>query len=195
MSAENSTHILSPYFSTFNQRKFAPVNFQPYWLYLTSAINLLYITCHCDISYLFPISNHNPAPRTASSPSVVSYLFPISNHNFQAYRLQNRAVVSYLFPISNHNLPVVGDVLDKLYLISFLYQTTTLLRSLIIVIRLYLISFLYQTTTQKVCVNLCVKLYLISFLYQTTTRGLQHRDCGELYLISFLYQTTTYASQ
>ena len=56
---------------------------------------------------------------------------------------------------------------------------------------LYLILFLYQTTTTfQVEVDVLV-LYLILFLYQTTTRPLPYLVPLVLYLILFLYQTTT----
>ena len=56
---------------------------------------------------------------------VVSYLFPISNHNSSIADNLRYSVVSYLFPISNHNWFTHAREEGTLYLISFLYQTTT----------------------------------------------------------------------
>ena len=62
---------------------------------------------------------------------VVSYLFPISNHNLDDMKEHDRFVVSYLFPISNHNRSTHLPSLPELFLISFLYQTTTFCCSLV----------------------------------------------------------------
>ena len=84
-------------------------------------------------------------------------------------RVVSRHVVSYSVPISNHNLR----------------------RSELYLSRLYLILFLYQTTTVKNSIDFCKQLYLILFLYQTTTTSPSELEIYELYLILFLYQTTT----
>ena len=58
---------------------------------------------------------------------VVSYSVPISNHNVAALLNCWTGVVSYSVPISNHNVPLPVPPLDVLYLILFLYQTTTMM--------------------------------------------------------------------
>ena len=82
----------------------------------------------------------------------------------------NHIVVSYSVPISNHNCDQLSDKALKLYLILFLYQTTTFSFFLNLIQRLYLILFLYQTTTTIIYTTFLQKLYLILFLYQTTTK-------------------------
>ena len=52
-------------------------------------------------------------------------------------------------------------------------------------------SFLHQTTTLLRTSLLVLRLYLILFLHQTTTAGSYNAPVGELYLILFLHQTTT----
>ena len=78
-----------------------------------------------------------------------------------------------------------------LYLILFLYQTTTVKAYAKSREELYLILFLYQTTTKETAIGMPNMLYLILFLYQTTTFSAESQCKGTLYLILFLYQTTT----
>ena len=73
------------------------------------------------------ISNHNLIPTNVGVKRVVSYSVPISNHNLSLASTFLIKVVSYSVPISNHNLSWASTFLIKLYLILFLYQTTTAL--------------------------------------------------------------------
>ena len=143
--------------------------------------------CILSLSYIKPQLRKCPLYNS----QVVSYLFPISNHNSEGLtsRLEGLYLISFLYQTTTREH--MEQYNSPLYLISFLYQTTTGTMSEKTEWKLYLISFLYQTTTiLKIPVNQC-PLYLISFLYQTTTGilciGVRH----QLYLISFLYQTTT----
>ena len=61
------------------------------------------------------------------------------------------------------------SVLDGLYLIEFLHQTTTWLHGNCSCSALYLIEFLHQTTTSPGYFPFNQELYLIEFLHQTTT--------------------------
>ena len=58
--------------------------------------------------------------------------------------------------------------------------------------RLYLIPFLHQTTTLCRCTARLEWLYLIPFLHQTTTMSRRSLCLLTLYLIPFLHQTTTF---
>ena len=121
-------------------------------------------------------------------------------------------VVSYLFPISNHNLSCYNHNCIMLYLISFLYQTTTIWFHCMVKHLLYLISFLYQTTTLVVVTSLtdcCIlslsyikpqqiiqniyNFYVVSYLFPISNHNYINYllSLQRLYLISFLYQTTT----
>ena len=122
---------------------------------------------------------------------VVSYSVPISNHNPLVEKLFLSLVVSYSVPISNHNLSHDDFISVSLYLILFLYQTTTFRVNYALKGMLYLILFLYQTTTSVKHSSPYRRLYLILFLYQTTTCFFIHYSLLLLYLILFLYQTTT----
>ena len=79
------------------------------------------ICCFLSLSYIKP----QPPQSCRRAAGVVSYLFPISNHNCHVDGLHGVHVVSYLFPISNHNPMVDAPLVKVLFLISFLYQTTT----------------------------------------------------------------------
>ena len=78
---------------------------------------------------------------------VVSYSVPISNHNLHYTSQLKQMVVSYSVPISNHNYKSAFSLISALYLILFLYQTTTGQTHHYALPLLYLILFLYQTTT------------------------------------------------
>ena len=121
--------------------------------------------CFLSLSYIKPQLNVDGGEGLG----VVSYLFPISNHNLPHWYHWLPLVVSYLFPISNHNGKGFKVVSQLLFLISFLYQTTTFIGSIITNSQLFLISFLYQTTTAGASCLAVWALFLISFLYQTTT--------------------------
>ena len=58
--------------------------------------------------------------------SVVSYRNSTSNHNNLKPVLRSPSVVSYRNSTSNHNQPFISHVVNGLYLIEILHQTTTL---------------------------------------------------------------------
>ncbi len=125
------------------------------WLFL---ISFLYQTttgvpyartltcCFLSLSYIKPQPSSGRPPTVPSCFLSLSYIKP--QH---AGRASGQAqVVSYLFPISNHNRMLCTNAQRLLFLISFLYQTTTRRRRGSVQRMLFLISFLYQTTTIKV---------------------------------------------
>ena len=89
------------------------------------------------------------------------------------YTSVSGCVVSYLVSTSNHNYSWHGWQRQKLFLISYLHQTTTDSTFLTFIIRLFLISYLHQTTTVRFRNGGIVLLFLISYLHQTTTTFLQ----------------------
>ena len=58
---------------------------------------------------------------------------------------------------------------SKLYIFSFLHQTTTRFQLVISLPQLYIFSFLHQTTTISLSGVNNIRLYIFSFLHQTTT--------------------------
>ena len=74
---------------------------------------------------LFSTSNHNPLCAPIFSRRVVYLLFSTSNHNNSLRHSRRRHVVYLLFSTSNHNPYRHLVVTLKLYIFSFLHQTTT----------------------------------------------------------------------
>ena len=70
-------------------------------------------------------SNHNPPQAPVRERPVVSYRNSTSNHNFSTDSSSESGVVSYRNSTSNHNSFLALMVLDMLYLIEILHQTTT----------------------------------------------------------------------
>ena len=58
-------------------------------------------------------------------PCVVSYRNSTSNHNYEFTTNNYPYVVSYRNSTSNHNNMISLNIIDKLYLIEILHQTTT----------------------------------------------------------------------
>ena len=79
----------------------------------------------------------------------------------------------------------------QLFIILFLHQTTTLLKSFILLNKLFIILFLHQTTTEQCVCPLGDQLFIILFLHQTTTKPEDFHDRTKLFIILFLHQTTT----
>ena len=104
-----------------------------------------------------------------SQQFVVSYSISTSNHNKSVVNALLTAVVSYSISTSNHNYRKLVEDTNRLYLIPFLHQTTTLVIFGVLPLLLYLIPFLHQTTTSGAFSFLHLLLYLIPFLHQTTT--------------------------
>ena len=78
---------------------------------------------------------------------VVSYRNSTSNHNLLWPTTFRGRVVSYRNSTSNHNLGSSANLLDVLYLIEILHQTTTSVAKHNLAAALYLIEILHQTTT------------------------------------------------
>ena len=92
---------------------------------------------------------------------------------------RDRVVVSYRNSTSNHNPTPLSCLLQQLYLIEILHQTTTIYQRQIPQQKLYLIEILHQTTTFTRVPLLTSVLYLIEILHQTTTqRGVHIRQLG-----------------
>ena len=86
---------------------------------------------------------------------------------------------------------MILNVLNLLYLICILHQTTTDRRVVFLGNVLYLICILHQTTTDEVEIVKQRGLYLICILHQTTTDYSSRFVRCKLYLICILHQTTT----
>ena len=84
-----------------------------------------------------------------------------------------------------------SSIIDSLYLIEILHQTTTCANTNFGTLTLYLIEILHQTTTKHRDDFLELGLYLIEILHQTTTVDNHDLAPGVLYLIEILHQTTT----
>ena len=74
------------------------------------------------ILFLHQTTTYRPYPYPAA---VVYHLVPTSNHNYFPNRLVAKGVVYHLVPTSNHNNPTELSMLEKLFIILFLHQTTT----------------------------------------------------------------------
>ena len=81
------------------------------------------------VSYLVSTSNHNLNIEFIRFSHVVSYLVSTSNHNCCRYIKFIFNVVSYLVSTSNHNWLYWSILLQRLFLISYLHQTTTILEN------------------------------------------------------------------
>ena len=63
---------------------------------------------------------------SAQFSTVVSYWISTSNHNYNVEYMDRLYVVSYWISTSNHNGEYRGHIINWLYLIEFLHQTTTI---------------------------------------------------------------------
>ena len=77
------------------------------------------------VSYRNSTSNHNSQRCQRFTSTVVSYRNSTSNHNVYLYEIKELKVVSYRNSTSNHNVAMQTPVLNRLYLIEILHQTTT----------------------------------------------------------------------
>ena len=99
--------------------------------------------CISYYSYIKPQRNRIWDKRGAGCISYYSYIkpqhAPLYSPNFR--------VVYRTIPTSNHNGGAYSDVNNKLYIVLFLHQTTTLCIRYISRHELYIVLFLHQTTT------------------------------------------------
>ena len=100
------------------------------------------------VLYVYPTSNHNLLMPFSSSATVVLYVYPTSNHNLNDILMATFRVVLYVYPTSNHNSLLFRSVVDGLFYMSILHQTTTRQRSQRCCTRLFYMSILHQTTTR-----------------------------------------------
>ena len=121
------------------------------------------------VSYRNSTSNHNVEAVEGEAGPVVSYRNSTSNHNRNPRRDEARSVVSYRNSTSNHNSGIILPIVNSLYLIEILHQTTTNFRGPEEASKLYLIEILHQTTTDMRDKSYATVLYLIEILHQTTT--------------------------
>ena len=77
------------------------------------------------VSYRNSTSNHNVTAHFRICFRVVSYRNSTSNHNWQRVLVDDTEVVSYRNSTSNHNQSPMIIVVQRLYLIEILHQTTT----------------------------------------------------------------------
>ena len=77
--------------------------------------------CICLLSYIKPQLKQ----CFGFLKSAVYVFFPTSNHNSKRGRPRQCAAVYVFFPTSNHNHCCLSEKLKKLYMSSFLHQTTT----------------------------------------------------------------------
>ena len=176
-----------------------------------NCVRLFCATCNV-VSYRNSTSNHNFARSFITGSLVVSYRNSTSNHNWKSFIVCSLVVVSYRNSTSNHNkLPIIM-IIDGLYLIEILHQTTTSVFPMRRGTLLYLIEILHQTTTESRLPDLfwsCIlsKFYIkpqqprscFRFLrvvsYRNSTSNHNFASSANsliaLYLIEILHQTTT----
>ena len=113
---------------------------------------------------------------------------------------------------SNHNIFTNWGIVDKLYIVLFLHQTTTFADTAQIRSALYIVLFLHQTTTQMrrlLYQRSCISYYsyikpqrlhwlsvLCIVVYRTIPTSNHNRKGSTknftlLYIVLFLHQTTT----
>ena len=102
-------------------------------------------SCISSVSYIKPQHTY----WQAEDFSVVYRPFPTSNHNPRVVYSWKSAVVYRPFPTSNHNCLNPLRLPNKLYIVRFLHQTTTIHFLLLMILQLYIVRFLHQTTTEK----------------------------------------------
>ena len=99
------------------------------------------------VYHTIPTSNHNSRAFAPSCCEVVYRTIPTSNHNCRRCRPLCLHVVYRTIPTSNHNFMGPWVKGTELYIVLFLHQTTTWLKSSISKCLLYIVLFLHQTTT------------------------------------------------
>ena len=77
------------------------------------------------VYHLVPTSNHNCKTAQVITEAVVYHLVPTSNHNRAGNIQRSTGVVYHLVPTSNHNLCATLMLINPLFIILFLHQTTT----------------------------------------------------------------------
>ena len=81
------------------------------------------MSCISSYSYIKP----QLSPTTVWNVSVVYHPIPTSNHNVGGNHHELSLVVYHPIPTSNHNLIPAQASANKLYIILFLHQTTTVI--------------------------------------------------------------------
>ena len=92
---------------------------------LSSMVSAFRLCCLSSCSYIKPQQRDGDILYL----SVVYHLVPTSNHNHQTFTMPSTFVVYHLVPTSNHNHQAVCSFLFWLFIILFLHQTTTCLRT------------------------------------------------------------------
>ena len=82
--------------------------------------------CRMVVLYLHSTSNHNGGMLEYFMRRVVLYLHSTSNHNVWSVFDKYERVVLYLHSTSNHNYTPLAEIVEKLYYIFILHQTTTI---------------------------------------------------------------------
>ena len=155
----------------------------------TTILKFYVLRKSCIISFLY--IKPQLAPTNFIVFIVVLYRFSTSNHNSICTTLRFGWVVLYRFSTSNHNLRQLWNMIQKLYYIVSLHQTTTYRLFLFLVNLLYYIVSLHQTTTFRLSRMISRLLYYIVSLHQTTTLTWCLPTARKLYYIVSLHQTTT----
>ena len=134
-----------------------------------------YIVCfRSEISFVPLLFSHRtPFLR----PYWQIYFNSTSNHNTLQNYHNAYGVVSYFHFTSNHNIRLFRHRFIRLFLISILHQTTTMVDAQGEAGALFLISILHQTTTENAMQLWYTTLFLISILHQTTTSDMRFVDC------------------
>ena len=99
--------------------------------------------------------------------SYYSYIKP----QLRPMSVTGEPVVYRTIPTSNHNLITIVSPTEKLYIVLFLHQTTTVGYAVRFACSLYIVLFLHQTTTSLSLWTAPRLLYIVLFLHQTTTYG------------------------
>ena len=137
----------------------------------------------CCISYYSYIKPQPQAIR--NKPVLVVYrTIPTSNHNSSWLCVTLAEVVYRTIPTSNHNFRGYLNLVEQLYIVLFLHQTTTWDWMSSSDDKLYIVLFLHQTTTIILMSLPSQRLYIVLFLHQTTTQLstiLIYRSCISYY--------------
>ena len=158
------------------------------WLYLilflyqtTTLLNHTAHTVRCILfcSYIKPQPGEYTVCRLVCCILFCSYIKPQRKPSSR----NGPNVVSYSVPISNHNSGPLNKLGEVLYLILFLYQTTTLVLCMLNLYTLYLILFLYQTTTVYPLTR--VGETVVSYSVPISNHNLRGKDNTKVYVVSY----------
>ena len=112
---------------------------------------------------IFSTSNHNVNKTLLSELSVVYPIFSTSNHNVKSDVNVSSLVVYPIFSTSNHNRCYSVGKCCKLYILSFLHQTTTLVTGCIS--KVGCISYLFYIKPQLGVLIFIITSSCISYLF------------------------------